>query len=813
MHIRNRARPPYARSTPESSRNLRRNLPSTRASHEPMWCITPRASPSSSSTGPFFPRSPPPCALSTGAVPHYALTQPGGEESTGSEGPCFDSTLGGVSRPGIPRPSDTSLINWISSADDKDNRRARDRSHHEPVPSLSQLLQESIHRCGRIAHHGAHIPSSSYAPFSIALTSPGVHMMSPSLHLHAGYSARTFATKCQPKHFLVTEERKVQVRKKIINTGKWVAEKSFQLLKVLWSFTKKTGQLSLAFYRNPAVVHVWWKDIKEGTNHMIRWTATGFRLFGANIRISTKIMRRFIQGYGLTLRERKLLVRTTGDIFKIIPFSFFIIIPFAELLLPVFIRIFPNMLPSTFFEDSYDNATLSRKLKAKQELASFFQEVVHRRTKQILQEDDHAEHDRVKELEEFQQKLMEGSEFPSPKEVLRFSKLFRKEFKFENMDMENLEAMCRILGLNPGRFRPQLVLQLRHHVTGLRLEDRDLLWEGVENLSTTDLIEHCKARAIRFDVDTDKMREWLGYWLELSSHKQISISLLLWCQTFFISSDEYVKKAMMVDTSALEDKTKQVPESDEPALAFSKMKERRQIRLEEAEEQLEELKRELKSMEETVIEDHAVKEELGLAARSHEGRGQWLQAGRDAERSHLGMQPKDPLVNDVCEVEVLDEDLHNYSSLEITQLAKTALFREITELQQQRDHGVKLATKQHDLLKILLEFISQMRQNEPTINKNPDCILLDQRARLVKLWHQSGDDFQTIEQELDILMKLVSRPMPKELEEAIKRLQLAENDSENDSGPEDQHEDTLEARYSQERLKNGKNSSNMSASV
>ena len=45
------------------------------------------------------------------------------------------------------------------------------------------------------------------------------------------------------------------------------------------------------------------------------------------------------------------------------------------------------MLPSTFFENSYDNATLSRKLKAKQEMASFFQEVVQRRTKQILQEE------------------------------------------------------------------------------------------------------------------------------------------------------------------------------------------------------------------------------------------------------------------------------------------------------------------------------------------------------------------------------------------------------------------------------------------
>ena len=42
------------------------------------------------------------------------------------------------------------------------------------------------------------------------------------------------------------------------------------------------------------------------------------------------------------------LVRTVGDLFRVLPFSVFIIIPFMELLLPVFIKLFPNMLPSTF---------------------------------------------------------------------------------------------------------------------------------------------------------------------------------------------------------------------------------------------------------------------------------------------------------------------------------------------------------------------------------------------------------------------------------------------------------------------------------
>ena len=42
------------------------------------------------------------------------------------------------------------------------------------------------------------------------------------------------------------------------------------------------------------------------------------------------------------------LRRTTGDLLRLIPFVPFLVIPFMELLLPVALKLFPNMLPSTF---------------------------------------------------------------------------------------------------------------------------------------------------------------------------------------------------------------------------------------------------------------------------------------------------------------------------------------------------------------------------------------------------------------------------------------------------------------------------------
>lgn len=41
-------------------------------------------------------------------------------------------------------------------------------------------------------------------------------------------------------------------------------------------------------------------------------------------------------------------LRTCADLFRLLPFLVFIIVPFMEFLLPVALKLFPNMLPSTF---------------------------------------------------------------------------------------------------------------------------------------------------------------------------------------------------------------------------------------------------------------------------------------------------------------------------------------------------------------------------------------------------------------------------------------------------------------------------------
>lgn len=39
---------------------------------------------------------------------------------------------------------------------------------------------------------------------------------------------------------------------------------------------------------------------------------------------------------------------------RLVPFAFFLIVPFMELLLPVALKLFPNMLPSTYESKSQE---------------------------------------------------------------------------------------------------------------------------------------------------------------------------------------------------------------------------------------------------------------------------------------------------------------------------------------------------------------------------------------------------------------------------------------------------------------------------
>lgn len=102
------------------------------------------------------------------------------------------------------------------------------------------------------------------------------------------------------------------------------------------------------------------------------------QLLWADIQTAQKLLHKTLQGNGLTRRERKQLLRTVSDLFRLVPFSMFIIIPFMEFALPFALRIFPNLLPSTFQDSLKAEENMKRELKSRITMAEFFQEYVGR---------------------------------------------------------------------------------------------------------------------------------------------------------------------------------------------------------------------------------------------------------------------------------------------------------------------------------------------------------------------------------------------------------------------------------------------------
>lgn len=115
------------------------------------------------------------------------------------------------------------------------------------------------------------------------------------------------------------------------------------------------------------------KSLKQKVIDEILHYYHGFRLLGIDVKISAGLVWRILQGKSLTRREHRLLTRTVGDLFRLVPFSVFIIVPFMEILLPVFIKLFPGMLPSTFQTASEKEDKIKQNLKVKLETAKFLQ--------------------------------------------------------------------------------------------------------------------------------------------------------------------------------------------------------------------------------------------------------------------------------------------------------------------------------------------------------------------------------------------------------------------------------------------------------
>ncbi|CAO1404525.1 unnamed protein product [Diamesa tonsa] len=177
------------------------------------------------------------------------------------------------------------------------------------------------------------------------------------------------------------------------------------------------------------------------------------------------------------------MVRTTSDLFRLLPFSVFIIVPFMELLLPIAIKLFPGMLPSTF---------------------------------------------QTKDFSEFFSRVRSSGNLASNEEIIKFSKLFDDEITLDSLSRPQLLALCRVLEANCLGTTNFLRFQLRMKLRGVAADDRLIQKEGIDALNLSELQSACRARGMRaYGISEERLRIQVQEWINLSMNEKVPTSLLL----------------------------------------------------------------------------------------------------------------------------------------------------------------------------------------------------------------------------------------------------------------------------------------------
>ena len=261
---------------------------------------------------------------------------------------------------------------------------------------------------------------------------------------------------------------------------------------------------------------------KEGVRHLYH----GFRLFGVNTKLAWRYSRRLQSGQALTRRERLLLERATLDLLRLVPFTFFVVVPFAEFLLPVALKMFPTLIPSTFETESQGRTRAyrgaMRTLLARKKLLEHMTSVV------LATNPEHAD-------------------------------ILRRASCGDTLTPEHIRVIApfcdKVRPLSLGKLPPELIVELGKTVgvyhpiyrvlpkamiaqrvradvvaytQKLKRDDLQLDAEGMGDLPMEELIKANQQRGMRWTESKDTLLVQLEWWVELAKDPKVRYGTLFW---------------------------------------------------------------------------------------------------------------------------------------------------------------------------------------------------------------------------------------------------------------------------------------------
>ncbi|KAH9883673.1 mitochondrial distribution and morphology protein 38 [Xylariomycetidae sp. FL2044] len=263
--------------------------------------------------------------------------------------------------------------------------------------------------------------------------------------------------------------------------------------------------------------------LAQKIKHEIQHYWDGTKLLATEVRISSKLALKMAAGYELTRRENRQLQRTVQDLGRLVPFSVFIIVPFAEALLPIALRLFPNLLPSTYEGQQAKDKKAATLRATRKEVSSFLRDTMKETGLPLSPATTQKE-----EFSTFFRKLRSTGETPSTEDVIKVCKAFRDDLTLDNLSRPQLVSMCRYMNLNTFGTDTMLRYQIRHRMRQIKRDDKAISFEGVDSLNVSELQTACASRGIKtHSVSPARLREDLQSWLDLRLKHGVPSTLLV----------------------------------------------------------------------------------------------------------------------------------------------------------------------------------------------------------------------------------------------------------------------------------------------
>ncbi len=280
----------------------------------------------------------------------------------------------------------------------------------------------------------------------------------------------------------------------------------------------------------------------------------GTKLLATEVKISTRLALKMAAGYELSRRENRQLQRTVQDLGRLVPFSVFIIVPFAELLLPVALKLFPNLLPSTYEGQKAKDTKMTNLRATRKEVSKLLRETLKETGLPVS-----AVNAQKEEFAQFFRKVRATGESPSPSDVIKVCKIFKDDLTLDNLSRPQLVAMTKYMNLSGFGTDMMLRYQIRHRMRQIKRDDRAISFEGVDSLSVPELQMACASRGLRtHGMSPARLRDDLQMWLDLRLKYGVPSTLLVLSNAFMYTQGKDSEISSQID--ALQAVLSSIPE-------------------------------------------------------------------------------------------------------------------------------------------------------------------------------------------------------------------------------------------------------------